>query len=616
MSSQESVDALIEGLLLGLDVPPALTVSKWAERYFVFPGESAEPGRWSPKRAAYQVGMLDAYNEDGVREIVFKTSAQVGKTTIFLIIVGYVAHRYPAPILFIEPTLDMVEAFSREKLEPAIRDCPTLNEVFPPAKSRSGENKVRHKRFPNGFIALVGANSPTGLRMRSIKYVIADEVDAYEQSAGGSQKGEGDALELARKRTVTFWDRKFLQSSTPAHKGLSKISRAFDESDQRYFMVPCPECGQHQRLQWKTDRDGGAPENIQWEKGKPETAVYVCEHHGCILTDVDLKGAVREGHWQAHAPENVGVAGFHLSELYSPFSSLSEVVAAYEKAVGYSDRMQVFWNTVLGLEWEGEIDGSVSAQDLYVRREEYPGNVVPARAGLLTAAVDVQHDRLELQTMAWGMDNERWLLEHIRILGDPNSPTVWANLHELLMRVFPHEAGHFSLKVEVAAIDSGGWHTQKVYDFCTGQIIAGNLWWPIKGVAGNGKPIWKRSGVSLKNGVSLYTVGVDDAKSAVSSALKVKEAGPNYVHLPTRLDMEALERMTVERVRIGLDDNGFPKREWFKPEGKANEEWDCLVYNLAARMSVNVDMPGRLAKLAAKPAPQIDAAAIARRLKQ
>lgn len=611
MSSPALAEPLIEGLLLGLDVPPALTVSKWAERHFVFPSESAEAGRWSPRRAAYQVGMLDAYNEADVREIVFKTSAQVGKTTIFLIIVGYIAHRYPAPMLFIEPTIDMVEAFSREKLEPAIRDCPTLNEVFPPAKSRSGENKVRHKRFSGGFIALVGANSPTGLRMRSIKYVIADEVDAYETSAGK----EGDPLELARKRTQTFWDSKFLQSSTPANKATSKISRAFSESDQRYFMVPCPECGQHQRLQWKTDRNGGAPTNIIWDKGRPETARYVCEHNGCILEDADLKAAVRDGHWKAHAPHN-GIAGFHISELYSPFSSLSEIVAAFEKALGFTDRMQVFWNTVLGEEWEGEIEGTVTAKELFVRREKFDRLIVPARAGLLTAGVDTQHDRLELMIMAWGMDNERWMLDHVRLMGDPNGPAVWASLTENLLRVYPHELGHRSLMIEVAAIDSGGWHTQKVYDFCTANILAGRLWWPIKGVSGSGKPIWKRSGIALKTGVSLYLVGVDDAKSSCSGALRIVEPGPNCVHIPTHIDMEALERLTVEKVKLDIDDQGFPTREWIKPEGARNEEWDCFVYNYAARMSVTVDMAGRLVALSNPPEQAIDAAEIARRLKR
>lgn len=615
MSSPASADPLIEGLLLGLDVPPALTVSKWAERHFVFPSESAEPGKWSPKRAAYQPGMLDVYNEDGVKEIVFMTSAQIGKTTVFLIIVGYIAHRYPAPILFIEPTIEMVEAFSREKLEPAIRDCPTLNEVFPPAKSRSGENKVRFKKFPGGFVAMAGANSPTGLRMRSIKYAIADEIDAYEASAGGAEKGEGDPLELIRKRTRTFWDSKLLQSSTPAHKATSKIGRAFRESDQRYFMVPCPECGKHQRLEWKTDKNGGAPSNILWDKGKPHTAVYVCEHNGCLLSDADLKGAVREGHWEATAPFN-GIAGFHLSELYSPFSSIGDVVAAFERAIGFSDRMQVFWNTVLGLEWEGEIVGTVTAQELYVRREAIEQLIVPARAGLLTAAVDVQHDRLELQVQAWGVEDERWILQHIRILGDPNGPQVWANLTELLLRVYTHELGNRSLMIEVAAIDSGGWHTQKVYDFCTANILAGRLWWPIKGVSGTGKPIWKRSGIALKTGVSLYLVGVDDAKTSVSGALKLTEIGPNFVHIPLSMEMEALERLTVEKVKVGIDDSGFPTREWIKPEGAANEEWDCAVYNLAARRSVNVDMSGRLIALSQKPEPQFDAAAIARALKR
>lgn len=612
MSLHHSGEAtVVEGFLSGFEMPPPLLVSEWADRNFVLSSEgSAEPGRFNSKRAAYQPGMMNAFNEDGVHEIVFETSSQVGKTTLFLVILGYIAHRQPAPVLFVEPTLEMAEAFSTERLDPAIRDCPVLCETFPEAKSRAGDNRVLKKKFPNGFVALAGANSPSSLRMRAIKYAIFDEVNAYPISVGK----EGDPVELGRKRQTTFWDAVTLLCSTPTHKGASKITRAYDESDKRVFKVPCPHCGHHQRLEWKAKRDGGEPSNIKWTKGKPHSAVYVCEANGCLIDDVELKAAVREGHWEATAPFN-GIAGFHISELYSPFSSLPKIVAAYEKAVGYPDRMQAFWNTTLGLVWEGEVVGTPEAKALFARREDYPGNIVPARAGLLTAAVDVQHDRLELQVMAWGHENEAWLMRHVRLIGDPAGAPVWANLAELLTERYRHALGHHSLGIEAVALDTGGHYTQTVYDFCVANILAGRFWWPIKGVSGFGKPIWKRSEVVIKHGVRLFLVGVDDAKGLVVNSLAKTEPGPGFMHLPMSLEMENLERLTAEKVKITTDKQGFAKREWFKPDGAANEEFDCAVYNFAARKSLNVDMIGRLLALTKPPAPVLDAAAIARKFK-
>jgi phage terminase large subunit GpA-like protein len=252
----------------------------------------------------------------------------------------------------------------------------------------------------------------------------------------------------------------------------------------------------------------------------------------------------------------------------------------------------------------------------------------------------VQHDRLELQVMAWGMDDERWLMSHRQIMGDPNSPAVWAALEEQLLRGYSTRNGHV-MGIEVAAIDSGGLHTQKVYDFCAVHILTGGrLWWPIKGQGGQGVPIWRRSELSVRTGVKLIIIGVDDAKVGVYSALHVTQTsstpeGPNYFHLPLRpddqrvgvgvvdqlekgmfLDEPAIKRLTAEKLIQVQDERGFSKLEWHKPEGARNEELDCAAYNLAARRSLAVDMGARLERLSRPPEIALDPVAIARKFKR
>ena len=96
-----------------------------------------------------------------------------------------------------------------------------------------------------------------------------DEVDRYEASAGA----EGDPISLATKRTTNiFGIEKIYLCSTPTVKGLSRIETAFEESDQRYYHVPCPECNHKQALKWK---------NVVWEEDKPETAIYACDNGCC-----------------------------------------------------------------------------------------------------------------------------------------------------------------------------------------------------------------------------------------------------------------------------------------------------------------------------------------------
>lgn len=606
---------VFEGLLRGLELPPKMVPSEWADAHFVLsPEGSAEPGRYNSKRAAYVPGMLDAIVEPGVKTATFKCSAQVSKTTILLIIIGYMACRRPAPTMFATANDNLVEQFSKERLAPAIRDVPEMARVFPAEGERSASNKLAHKKFPGGFLAMVSAQSPANMRARSIKFALADEVDAWE----GNANKEGDPISGLVKRGTTFWDFRMIAASTPLEKYRSRISRLYDESDQRRFMVPCPHCEGQQALEWKLDKesnDGYRPKNIQWEPGKPETARYVCEHCGSLLDDIDLKQAVRKGYWQASMPFN-GNAGFWIWELYSPWSSLYKIVKTYEYAVGFADRMMSFVNTTLGLEWEGEVVGTLEVRVLMARREELPRYVVPAAAGLLTAAVDVQADRLELMVIAWGIDDQRWILSVEQIPGDPNGPRVWALLQENLLRVYKHAANGREMGIEVCALDSGGWHTQKVYDFCAQHMLAGRLWFPIKGVSGFGKPIWKRSPMRLKGGIPLYLVGVDDAKTSVYASLAVREPGPNYVHLPMSMGEDNFKRLTVEKCLKTVDPKGFQKREWVKPEGARNEEFDLAVYNVAARSSLNVDMDARLASLSQPPEPPLDGAAIARMFKR
>ena len=104
------------------------------------------------------------------------------------------------------------------------------------ARARDSGNTLLHKTFPGGHITLTGSNSPAGLASRPIRIVFADEVDHYDASAGT----EGDPINLAAKRTITFWNRKLVMMSTPTLKGLSRIESAFELSDARYFEIPCP----------------------------------------------------------------------------------------------------------------------------------------------------------------------------------------------------------------------------------------------------------------------------------------------------------------------------------------------------------------------------------------
>ena len=163
--------------------PPRLTVSEWADaERRLSPEASAEAGWWNTDRASYQRGIMDCINDPAIENIVIMSAAQIGKTEILLNILGYYISHDPSPILVLQPTLSMAQAFSKDRLAPMLRDTPCLAGKVQDPRSRDSNNTTLHKAFQGGHVTLAGSNSPASLVSRPIRIVLADEVDRYPHS--------------------------------------------------------------------------------------------------------------------------------------------------------------------------------------------------------------------------------------------------------------------------------------------------------------------------------------------------------------------------------------------------------------------------------------------------
>ena len=384
--------------------PPDLTVSQWADLYRRLSSESsAEPGQWRTDRAPYQREILDAVNDPEIEKIVIMSSAQVGKTELLLNTIGYHIDYDPAPILVIQPTDEFAKSFSKERLSPMLRDSPTLRGKVADVKSRDSGNTVKQKSFAGGYIALVGANAPSGLASRPIRILLADEVDRFPVSAGT----EGDPLSLAEKRTTTFWNRKKIYVSTPTIKGVSRIEAEFELSTQEHWHLPCPSCGTYQPMRWA---------QIHFE-----SVSMACKSCGALHDEFEWKKQSLKGKWVANNP-GAKTRGFHLNELVSPWKRWSEIIQDFKDAKRKGqEALKVWVNTSLGEPWEEKGEG-IEADTLLDRREqcdcEVPNDVV-----VLTAAVDVQDNRLEYEIVGWELEKNRGVL---------NTALSWATLGRIL----------------------------------------------------------------------------------------------------------------------------------------------------------------------------------------
>ena len=235
---------------------PNLTVSQWADAHRKLSSRaSAEPGQYRTARTPYLREIMDALSPSHpAQRVTFMKAAQVGATEAGNNWIGFVIHHAPGPMLAVLPTLEMAKRTSRGRIDPLIEDSPALKERVQPARSRDAGNSMLSKEFPGGILVLTGANSATGLRSMPARYIFLDEVDAYPASADE----EGDPVTLAEARATTFAHRrKVFMVSTPTIRGLSRIEREFEASDQRRYFVPCPHCGHMQWLQF---------ERLRWDK--------------------------------------------------------------------------------------------------------------------------------------------------------------------------------------------------------------------------------------------------------------------------------------------------------------------------------------------------------------
>ena len=550
-----------------LSPPPVLTVSQWADEYRrLSPEASAEPGRWNTDRAPYQRAIMDAVNDARCEDIIIMSSAQVGKTELILNIIGYYIDYDPSPILVLQPTLEMAQTFSKDRLAPMLRDTPALKGKVKDARSRDSGNTILHKTFPGGHITMVGANSAAGLASRPIKVVLMDEVDRYPASAGT----EGDPIKLAEKRTTTFWNRKKIKVSTPTIKGRSPIEKEFLTSSMEEWNVPCPCCGKYQPYEWG---------RIHFSDVTMECK-YCLEH----ISERDWKS--NPGKWVV-AKENNKKRGFHLNELASPWKHWEEIIEDFKEAdrdrkQGDIEKLKTFVNTALGEPWE-ERGEAADDNVLLSRRERYNADL-PDGVLLVTAGVDVQDDRFEVEITGWGKGYESWGILYKKIKCNLEQEEAWDKLEQFLDTELYFENGN-SLLIAATCIDTGGHFTSEAYKFLKKMERKQKKIFGIKGMGGEGIPLINKISTNNVEKVRIFLLGVDSGKEILMTRLKTVDEGPGYCHFPINADRgydeTYIKGLTSEQRVVSVKDNRATLK-WVKKSGTRNEPLDLRNYSTAA----------------------------------
>lgn len=569
----------------GLKPIPKMTVSAWADKYrMLSSGISAEPGKWKTSRAPYQKEIMDAFTQPNVKRVIVKSCSQVGKSDMMNNVVGRFAHLDPATIMLIEPTVDAATDYSKSRIAPMIRDTKVLTPIFHDLKDgRGNPNTILSKIFPGGRLIMCGANSPAGLASRPIRILLADEVDRFPVSAGT----EGDPVDLAAKRTTTFWNAVIGMFSTPTNEGASRIEIEYLSGTQEEWQHECPNCGEYHLLRYTdmaVDYDGEGKNiiihSVKWR----------CPDCGFEFTEAQMKRAKKKYVAQNERALENGIRSFFINCFASPWLSWKEVMKEWLMAKGKPDRERVVMNTRFGETYR--MPGAFEDETIFLRRREKYGAELPDGVLMLTAAVDTQDNRLEYEVCGWGREEESWGIVKGVILGEPDKSRTWQELDEVLDHVYTFADGS-GLKVLRTFIDSGGHYTSDVYAYCTANFNKQRF--AIKGQGGPGIPLNYKIGRASGSKIPLCMLGVDDGKQSVMNRLAVEVRGAQYCHFPK--DESDLPNMPhrgyddlyfkgiiSEHKRI-VKRGGQIREVWEPTQGVRNEPLDLRVYNLACMQS-------------------------------
>ena len=602
------LNKVIAKAMAGMLPPDDLTVTEWAEQNRRLSAESAaEPGPWRTERTPYLREPMNAWTDPKVRHIVMVAASQVGKSEFLNNCIGYVIDQDPGSILFVHPTTIDAKEYSKLRIAPMIRDCPTLRKKVSDPKSRDSGNTILQKTYPGGILTMCGSTEAHALASKPIRYVLGDERDRWALSAGN----EGDPWDLAMARQTTFYNAKSGEVSTPTVKNASAIEAAYATGTMERWKSRCPHCGEYHEIQWADIRFEHDEIIVAGKKTyKVRSVCYACPGCGCISTEAEMKRA--PARWEADNPAayEQGTRSFWLNAFVSQWASWESIILKYLNAIGSTRKMQVVYNTCFGELWEDR--GDLEDEDsLMARREEYPAEL-PEGVLVLTAGVDTQDDRMEYEIVGHGHFGETWGIEKGIVMGRPDDDAVWAQLDELVFdRVLRFENG-VGLKMSMSFVDEGGHFTQEVRMQCRARL--GKKVFCIKGMPGSDKPYTappKKQKIIIKQTTVgtcwQYQIGVDSGKEVIMDNLRVQTPGAKYCHFPKRDDYgSGYFTGLLSEVKV-YDPNKKQPWQWKKiPGHERNEALDCRNYALAAFKALpeNLDeIDRRLKEAGGKRAP-------------
>ncbi len=595
-------------------------VSEWAEDQRYLPPElTSKPGKWSNAYTPYLTEIMDRLSpSDPARKIVVRKGVQIGATTGLLEnFIGYTIDEDPSGIIYVSADKELTKLGIELKVDRMLYHSGLSKLLTPPdgRTKRSGDT-AQLKEFPGGFLLAVGARNPGKLRSTSSRKAVLDELDGMPLILGGIGQEEGSPITIIEARTATFeTTRKILYLSTPLKTQTSLINPLFLAGDQRHYYIPCIHCGEMQPLDWHGFTESGKKYGIEFDLDSDgilieESVGYCCRKCGTLFYNHDKAWFLPRGEWRAHSrSEEVGLTSYHLPAFYSPPGQQTWVGCVYKWLKAWDvpndrmrdvDELQTFYNLQRGLPWEERGESPTAERVREHRRMHYSEGEIPNKQAieetgapvvLLTCAVDVHGDRLDLEVVAWCQDRQTYSIEWLHFMGDPDCASnegCWAELSALIEeKEWIADDGRV-YRLQGTLIDVN-WaeKADAVYQFCQ-QYSSGVYPCIGRKFATKGALVKEFQESKSAGGLPFFNVSAFMYKDRLAAWLKAawKEGQfqpTGYPNYPENRRDDFFAQYEAEH-KVELIDARTKKRrgwEWKQIGQRPNHAWDIRVYNMA-----------------------------------
>lgn len=613
--------------------PERLGVITWNERFRTLGNDQSDavgPFRFS--RSPHTRGIVRLMQDArrlGIEEIFGEKCAQSGLSEAVRCYLAWLADQNPLPVMLILPTEQKGREIIAERIIPMFEGCEPLKSL---QTEYARDMQKSFIRLANGFVLFLGwSGSPTSLASHPVAVIVADECDKFEIPSGR----EANPLSLARQRLKKFGGRQLLIAiSTPTlPEGEVHSGREQCPIQLRYY-VPCPHCGEFQRLVY--DRLKIPPAELNETRQQHATRLevsrnvgYECRACRVVIEQSHQRAMIGRGVWAAveaaelpEFPDMVarsedGIVyegwppgrkvGLHLSDLSVPWVEWWRTASAGVEAGDDPIKLQDFRNSRLGEPHKPAT--SVTMPDVFAAKSLSavirPGTV-PPWATVLLATADVQKDYFVWVVRAWGPRMRSCRVAH-------GTAATFDELRRLTIdSSFEVIGENRTMQPFRLAIDTSGTRTHDVYAFILANPIR------VLGMRGSNRALPRHIQTSRGNftpapgqptfGGDLWVHDIDTTyykdrlASMVSGKIQTSRQGEvieiDQWELNADDDPEYNKQMSSES-RVQRRKGNRMVWQW-EPvtSGAANHYWDCENYQVALTEIV------RLEEVTSEAAPQ------------